>query len=121
MNRSLRWTCLPKLMLLLMAHDCTYSFAGVTPRDAEDAQRDPPATAITSPMVTPLPMDAIERVNPGQRKNKYVLRCWQNGVLIVERPADAPPEDSTKVVRVTDERDSAMRLFDLRNATCLLQ
>lgn len=121
MNKSLGWTWLPILMVWFTAYDCTSSFAGVTARDAEDAQREPSAINTPPATVTPSPLDTIEQVNPGQRKNKYVLRCWQNGVLIVERPTDAPPKDSTKIVRITGESDSGMRLFDLRNATCLLQ
>ncbi len=72
---------------------------------------------------------------------KFTLRCWQNGLLIVERQVDDLPPESSKVVPLDAGREavkdgakdaakdmsnfsgnrSGMRLFDLRNSTCLLQ
>jgi hypothetical protein len=77
-------------------------------------------------------IDDIDEVAAPAGK-KFVLRCWQNGMLIVERQVDDVPPESSKAVPLDGGRDAAkelgnhggnrggMRLFDLRNATCLLQ
>lgn len=63
-------------------------------------------------------IDAITAAESKKRK-KYVMRCWQNGQLILERHMDDLPPDSNKTVALDGGR--GMRLFDLRNATCLMQ
>ena len=63
-------------------------------------------------------IDAITAAESKKRK-KYVMRCWQNGHLILERQMDELPPDSSKTVALDGSR--GMRLFDLRNAACLLQ
>ena len=66
-------------------------------------------------------IDEIVSTAPDDKRKKYTLRCWQNGLLIMERPVNAAPPDSAKAVSLDGEAGSAMRLFDLRNAMCLLQ
>ena len=63
-------------------------------------------------------IDAITAAESKKRK-KYIMRCWQNGQLILERHMDDLPPDSSKTVALDGGR--GMRLFDLRNAACLLQ
>jgi hypothetical protein len=63
-------------------------------------------------------IDAITAAESKKRK-KYVMRCWQNGQLILERHMDDLPPDSSKAVALDNGR--GMRLFDLRNAACLMQ
>ena len=63
-------------------------------------------------------IDVITAAESKKRK-KYVMRCWQNGQLILERHMDDLPPDSSKTVALDGGR--GMRLFDLRNATCLMQ
>jgi hypothetical protein len=121
MNMSIRRTWRPLLMFFVICLGGARSYAGVTARDAQEAPRGPRTTSDIPAVIDPSPIDAIERVTPGQTKKQYTLRCWQNGVLIVERRAAGMPDDSAKVVRIEGEQDSAMRLFDLRNATCLLR
>lgn len=120
MIRLLRCMWTSTLSLLLIGFGCTNSYAGVTASTAQDAKREAPAPA-KSPASADESLDAIEKITSSGPKKPYVLRCWQNGILIVERPADGLPEDSAKVVRIAGKPHSDMRLFDLRNATCLLQ
>jgi hypothetical protein len=54
-------------------------------------------------------------------EKKRTLRCWQNGLLILERRVVLPPEDANRIVRIGSAVDLEAQLFDLRNATCLLQ
>jgi hypothetical protein len=59
-----------------------------------------------------------------QRSNAgYVLRCWQEGRLIVQRELARLPKQaqSTQAVELEDASMSSMQLFDLNNATCLVQ
>jgi hypothetical protein len=57
----------------------------------------------------------------------YVLRCWQEGRLILQRAVaklpDAPDArtPNAAVVIPGDSADREMRLFDLKNALCLVQ
>jgi hypothetical protein len=66
-------------------------------------------------------VDEIDEIAAADAKNrkKYVMRCWQNGQLILERHMDELPPDSSKAVALDNDR--GMRLFDLRNAACLMQ
>jgi len=66
-------------------------------------------------------VDEIDVITAAENKKrkKYVMRCWQNGQLIMERHMDDLPPDSNKTVALDSGR--GMRLFDLRNATCLMQ
>jgi hypothetical protein len=54
-------------------------------------------------------------------EKKRTLRCWQNGLLILERRVALPPEDANRIVRIGNAEELEAQLFDLRNATCLLQ
>jgi hypothetical protein len=80
----------------------------VSPAKAKQAKKNPSVDEI----------DAITAAESKKRK-KYVMRCWQNGQLILERHMDDLPPDSNKTVALDGGR--GMRLFDLRNAACLLQ
>lgn len=80
----------------------------VSPAKAKQAKKNPSVDDI----------DAITAAESKKRK-KYVMRCWQNGQLILERHMDDLPPDSNKIVALDGGR--GMRLFDLRNAACLLQ
>ena len=82
--------------------------SGVSLAKAKQAKKNPSVDEI----------DAITAAESKKRK-KYVMRCWQNGQLILERQMDDLPPDSSKTVVLDGSR--AMRLFDLRNATCLMQ
>lgn len=80
----------------------------VSPAKTKQARKNPSVDEI----------DEIAAADAKKRK-KYVMRCWQNGQLILERQMDDLPPDSSKTVALDDGR--GMRLFDLRNAACLLQ
>lgn len=80
----------------------------VSPAKAKQARKNPSVDEI----------DEITAADAKKRK-KYVMRCWQNGQLILERHMDDLPPDSNKTVALDGGR--GMRLFDLRNATCLMQ
>lgn len=80
----------------------------VSPAKAKQARKNPSVDEI----------DEITAAESKKRK-KYVMRCWQNGQLILERHMDDLPPDSNKTVALDGSR--GMRLFDLRNATCLMQ
>ena len=75
-------------------------------------------------------IDEIDEIAATDNKKgkKYVMRCWQNGQLILERRINDLPPESGKAVALDGGRNGVdadsrggMRLFDLRNATCLLQ
>lgn len=119
-------------------------FAGVVVAE-EDAPKITPAVVPTLPIQRAAPpapiaktkqarknasIDDIDEI-PAPAAKKYTLRCWQQGQLILERQVDDLPPDSGKTVPLDGGRDAnagkdaavrgGMRLFDLRNATCLLQ
>lgn len=119
-------------------------FAGVVVAE-EDVPKIAPAVMPTLPVQRTAPpapisktkqarkstsIDDIDQV-PAPASKKYVLRCWQQGQLILERQVDDLPPDSGKTVPLDGGKDASagkeaaarggMRLFDLRNATCLLQ
>jgi hypothetical protein len=81
------------------------------------------ATPITPPAVAKATasVDDIVKTNGADKPKKQTLRCWQNGQLIVERPVSTPPPESAKAVSIDSDVASGMRLFDLRNAMCLVQ
>lgn len=64
------------------------------------------------------PADALVDRSEGRR---YWLRCWQKGVLITERITRTPPPESKQAVAMTNVDDKAMKLFDLKNATCMIE
>ena len=49
-----------------------------------------------------------------------ILRCWQKGQLIIERRVDQVPAEAAQAVRVAVDGCEALRLYDLDNATCLI-
>jgi hypothetical protein len=64
------------------------------------------------------PADSLIDRGDGRR---YWLRCWQKGVLITERITKSPPAESAKVSAVTSSDENAVKVFDLKNATCLME
>lgn len=64
--------------------------------------------------------DEIDRAARTHSDTPRVLRCWQEGRLIVERPVRSVPPESLRVVQLGDGR-AAMQLYDLRNSTCLIE
>ncbi|MDC8015397.1 hypothetical protein [Tahibacter soli] len=64
--------------------------------------------------------DEIDRAARSHGQTSRVLRCWQEGRLIVERPVRSVPPESLRAVQLGDGRE-AMRLYDLRNSTCLIE
>lgn len=117
------------------------ALAGVEVPDDSATKIAPPVTTSTTPPAPLLPattgtgpqpiaktkqsrktlsIDEISEVAAPPAK-KYVLRCWQQGLLILERHVDTLPRDSQKAIPVDGANPEAMRLFDLRNATCLMQ
>jgi hypothetical protein len=125
---------------LLISLTCVSAFyvgsvnAGVVVGDADEAKTLPEIQQVTpAPIRPPLsPVKAKQaKKNPSvdeideiaaadaKKRKKYVMRCWQNGQLILERQMDDLPPDSSKTVALDGGR--GMRLFDLRNAACLLQ
>lgn len=112
------------------------AMSGVVVAEGDDARPMPEITQIaeTSTPTRPpvslakakqarknLSVDEIDAITAAESKKrkKYVMRCWQNGQLILERHMDDLPPDSSKTVALDGGR--GMRLFDLRNAACLLQ
>lgn len=51
---------------------------------------------------------------------EHVLRCWQKGLLIIERRVDRLPAEAGQTVRVPVDGGDALRLYDLDNAICLI-
>jgi hypothetical protein len=100
---------------------------------AKQPQEISPVTITLIPARPPVPLAKAKqaRKNPSvdeideiaaadaKKRKKYVMRCWQNGQLILERQMDDLPPDSSKAVALDNGR--GMRLFDLRNAACLMQ
>ena len=64
--------------------------------------------------------DEIDRAARTHGIAPRVLRCWQEGRLIVERPVRSVPPESLRAVQLGDGR-AAMQLYDLRNSTCLIE
>jgi hypothetical protein len=64
--------------------------------------------------------DEIDRAARTHGQARRVLRCWQEGRLIVERPVRSVPPESLRAVQLGDGRE-AMQLYDLRNSTCLVE
>lgn len=124
----------------LIAFACISAFylnpanAGVVVAESEDAKSPPEIVHAAATPTRPLlssakakqakknpSVDEIDEIAAAdaKKRKKYVMRCWQNGQLILERQMDDLPPDSSKTVALDGGR--GMRLFDLRNAACLLQ
>lgn len=121
----------------------TPAFAGVAVPDPNASKasfaavKPVPQAAVAAPMAPP-PQSKHARNNatvddidltaaPGRAKK--ALRCWQHGQLILERSVDDPPANAGTIVSLSAGKavaagaasGSDIRLFDLRNAFCLLQ
>ncbi len=120
----------------LIAFACTTAFhvspaiSGIVVTEGDDAKLMPEIVQIARPPVS-LAKAKQARKNPSvdeidaitaaesKKRKKYVMRCWQNGQLILERHTDELPPGSSKTVALDDGHGA--RVFDLRNAACLLQ
>ncbi len=81
----------------------------------------PPKKPNIRPASAAVTVDEATTGLPKRAEKKRTLRCWQNGLLIVERRIEQPPEDANRIVRIGSADDLEAQLFDLRNSTCLLQ
>jgi hypothetical protein len=77
-----------------------------------------PSSVQSSPAVV---VDDLAGSLGKRAEKKRTLRCWQNGLLILERRVVLPPEDASRTVRIGSAEEIEAQLFDLRNAICLLQ
>jgi hypothetical protein len=68
-----------------------------------------------------LKSDPAESLVDRGEERRYWLRCWQKGVLITERITKTPPPESIKIVAATSAEENAVKVFDLKNATCLVE
>ncbi len=55
------------------------------------------------------------------RSAPFVLRCWQEGRLILQRNVSRLPDAASNALQVDDDQATAMHLFDLKNALCTVQ
>ncbi len=81
----------------------------------------PPSKPNIRPASAAVTVDEASKGLSKRADKKRTLRCWQNGLLIVERRIEQPPEDANRIVRIGGADDLDAQLFDLRNSTCLLQ
>jgi hypothetical protein len=65
--------------------------------------------------------DDIERAFGKASTQRYVLRCWQEGRLIVQRDLARMPQLARTGVQLEDRDGVSLQLFDLQNATCMVQ
>lgn len=118
--RDKRWTHALASAFLLLAGT---SFCAANARAAVDVA---PIDA-----GSPLPrargmgdIDSIDALTRQTSRKPHTLRCWQEGLLILEREVDDLPQESTErsvSLRGAGDADGPMRLYDLRNALCLIQ
>ncbi|UXI68499.1 hypothetical protein [Tahibacter amnicola] len=99
---------------------------GMTAMAAVETTATAPAPAPTATDMQPAPqdlgeLDEIDRISRKQAHKQQKLRCWQEGKLIVEREVDPASAEAYRSVELTDPQKQPMRLYDLRNATCLIQ
>ncbi len=60
------------------------------------------------------------RSMPSRPMRKRVLRCWQKGYLLFEREVAQLPTEATHSVQIPVESGAPLQLYDLENATCLI-
>jgi hypothetical protein len=65
--------------------------------------------------------DDIERAFGKRSAPKFVLRCWQEGRLILQRDIKSMPRLARASVQLEDGEGVSLQLFDLQNATCMMQ
>jgi hypothetical protein len=65
--------------------------------------------------------DDIERAFGKRSSERYVLRCWQEGRLILQRDLARMPQLARTGVQLEDSDGVSLQLFDLQNATCMVQ
>ena len=61
----------------------------------------------------------VEILSAQRTEKRLVMRCWQEGRLILQREISEMP--SASVVAVADAKQQELRLFDLNSALCLVQ
>ncbi len=96
---------------------------------------DPVRAGVEPPLETPEPVILSKRAPVVDRgvaevdrwvdartvKNDRTLRCWQEGQLIVERRVRDGGDETPRSVELADPQDRPMRLYDLRNAICMIE
>jgi hypothetical protein len=74
-----------------------------------------------APIVPPL-KDVPPAVSQRQSAQAPILRCWQNGRLVIERDhvtlAEPPP--GAYVLRKNDRKGAPIYVFDLQNGLCIV-
>jgi hypothetical protein len=65
--------------------------------------------------------DDIERAFGKSSPAPFVLRCWQEGRLILQRDIKSLPKLARASVDLEDAQGVSLQLFDLQNATCMMQ
>ncbi|MBL8299479.1 MAG: hypothetical protein JNN30_14160 [Rhodanobacteraceae bacterium] len=104
------------LTLLSLASATAFAATAVEPGTAPA-----PMEASVEPPQTLGGMDEIDAISRKQALKPQKLRCWQEGKLIVEREVDPASAEVYRSVELADPQKQPMRLYDLRNATCLIQ
>jgi hypothetical protein len=76
----------------------------------------------TAPLRRVQPRDELEQLHAQNARKKYIMRCWQEGRLILQRSLARLPQSAAAQSVELDQGDGvSIQLFDLRNATCLVQ
>lgn len=96
------------------------SAGAAEPRIAPRAAEPPPAL-LADASDGDDEFDEIDRAARVGGQSRRVLRCWQEGRLIVERPVRSVPPESLRAVPLGGEGRAVMQLYDLRNSTCLIE
>jgi hypothetical protein len=65
--------------------------------------------------------DPAETLVERDDRPRYLLRCWQRGVLINERIVLSLPPESKSVKPLTDSQGASIVAFDMKNATCMIE
>jgi hypothetical protein len=66
-------------------------------------------------------LDDIDRVFSRSSGSGFVLRCWQEGRLILQRNVARMPRLEREVVELDAADGVQLQLFDLQNAMCMVQ
>jgi hypothetical protein len=99
-------------LLLIGAAEAGVQPSEQTPEPAMLHQRAPAAEAQVAD---------VDRFMPRDTAPTRTLRCWQEGLLIVERSVRSPAEPEPRSVELSDPEQRPMQLHDLRNALCLIE
>lgn len=67
---------------------------------------------------------AAGAAKPGAKRNEYLIRCWQYGVLLFEETSVGLPDQLDKAsvkLRGSDLNKSPLYVAETHNATCLVR